>query len=389
MKVLLISASYHPVLGGLQTVTRQLARALSESGHQVKVITNRYPRSLPARDAVDTVEVERWPLFYPCIDALRDRRMDLALAGAFYNPAAFIRFARLAASFKPDVVNVHFPDERLAFAPRGRRRFPFRLVVSLHGNDIERTHRNPDRLRGFLRSADTVTACSQYLLNRAAGLEPSISPKAQVIHNGVDSSRFADKRAYRHSRPYLLAYGRHTYKKGFDLLLNAFAMVAKRFPQIDLILAGDGEQRAELASLRDDLDLKDRVILYGRAKPEEIVQLLNGCRLVVIPSREEPFGIVALEAISSGRPIVATRVGGLPEVVATTRATSVEWAEPEPQDLARSVLRALSKPINGDELRLLHPRLSVDHMTRRYIAALAGTSDLPVADVGPHSLAAC
>ena len=406
MKVLLISASYHPVLGGLQTVTRQLARSLSESGHEVKVVTNRYPRSLPALETVDGIGVERWPFLYPCLDALRHRRLDLALAGAYYNPAAVFRFARLAASFNPDVVNVHFPEARLEFVLRARRRFPFRLVVSLHGDEIERwfkntetrppqARRNLDRLREFLRSADAVTACSQYLLNRASALEPSISGKAQVVYNGYDTSRFTDRRAFPHPRPYVLAYGRHTYKKGFDLLLKAFAVLAERLPHMDLILAGDGEQSQELAALREALGLRDRVILYGRANPEEVIQLLNGCRLVVIPSREEPFGIVAMEAIASGRPVVATRAGGLPEAVAAATASYsgdtplAEWAKPEPQDLADSILRALSRPRSDAGSPAVRPGVSVADMTRRYAAVLSGMPDPRAAEAGSHSRAAC
>ncbi len=406
MKALLISASYHPVLGGLQTVTRQLARSLSENGHEVKVVTNRYPRSLPALETVDGIGVERWPFLYPCLDALRHRRLDLALAGAYYNPAAVFRFARLAARFNPDVVNVHFPEARLGFVLRVRRHFPFRLVVSLHGDEIERWFKNTearppqarrslDRLREFLRSADAVTACSQYLLNRASALEPSISGKAQVVYNGFDGSRFADRRAFSHPRPYVLAYGRHTRIKGFDLLLRAFALLAERVPHMDLILAGDGEQHQELIAMRDTLGLRDRVSLCGRAKPEEIIHLLNGCRLVVIPSRSETFGIAAMEAISSGCPLVATRVGGLPEVVAAATASHsdsfplTEWAEPEPQDLARAVLRALSQPRNCDRPHSVCPGFSIADMTRRYAAALSGMPDPRLAEAGSHSRTAC
>ena len=404
MRVLLLSASYHPVLGGLQTVTRQLARGLVAAGHQVKVVTNRYPRSLPGRDTVDGVEVERWPLLASPASAWKAGRVDLALAATVYNPAAVVRWGRLLTRFQPDVVNVHFPEARLASLLRLRGRLPFRLVVSLHGDEIERWFKHPktesseaiqnlDLMRGLLRSADTVTACSQYLLNRASELEPSISPQARVIHNGIAPSRFAAREHYAHPRPYLLAYGRQTHKKGFDLLLRAFALVANQVPQLDLLLAGEGEERQPLVDLRDTLGLQSRVTFFGRAKPEEVIQLLNGCRLAVISSREEPFGIMALEVLASGRSLVATRVGGLPEVVAAATlndvASNVEWAEPEPRDLANALLRALSRPWNRHAEPTLCPGFSLDDMTGRYIAALSGTPVPPASEVARQLLATC
>jgi glycosyltransferase involved in cell wall biosynthesis len=351
---------------------------------------------------VDGVEVERWPLLACPVSAWKSGRTDLALAAVVSNPVTNVRFSRLVKSFQPDVVNVHFPEARLACALRIREPRPFRLVVSLHGDEVERwfkqvirseTRRELDVTRRFLRAADIVTACSQYLLSRAAELEPSISGKARVIHNGIDPLRFADREPYPHGRSYLLAYGRQTYKKGFDLLLRAFALVAKQAPQLDLLLAGDGEERQPLTDLRDSLGLESRVILFGRATPHEVVRLLNGCRLAVIPSREEPFGIVALEALASGRSLVATRVGGLPEVVAAATASGVaprvEWAAPEPQYLVNALLQALAHPADRRSGPMLSPGFTLSDVTRRYIAALSGTAAPQAAEVVEQVLAAC
>jgi glycosyltransferase involved in cell wall biosynthesis len=298
--------------------------------------------------------VERWPFLNSSADALRDGRFDLALAGAYYRPASLARLTRLIAAFQPDVVNVHFPEARLAGVLRIRAAHRFRLVVSLHGDDVERcfrhgSERQTHSLRTFLRNADVVTACSKYLLDRATAVEPSIACKSSVIHNGVDPARFEERAAYAHPRPYLLGLGRHTYKKGFDLLVDAFARLASRFPNVDLILAGDGEERERLTTQCAALGLQHRVEFYGRATATEVIQLLNGCRVAVIPSREEPFGIVALEAVLAGRPTVATRVGGLPELVAalgvgpSDETPAVRWTEPEPRGLQRALAEALTQ----------------------------------------------
>ncbi len=364
MKVLLISASYHPVLGGLQTVTHQLACSLKKNGHDVRVLTNRYPRALPEQEILDGVPVERWTFLDSFGDAAGNGRLDLALASAYFRPAVRARLARLLDRFRPDVVNLHFPEPRLACVMDARRRSSFRLVVSLHGDEVERWFRPQassaagrpgfEQMREFLRCADSVTACSGYLLDRAMQLEPSLAGKSRVIYNGVDQSRFRDSTAHVHGRPYILAYGRHTFKKGFDLLLEAFAGVARRRPEVDLILAGDGEQREELTRLCGSLGLNDRVVFYGRARPDEVVRLLNGCRLAVIPSRQEPFGIGERSDGKrfqlTGRPLVVTRVGGLPELIARLASAigpecpPVRWAEPESQALEPAILAALSGP---------------------------------------------
>ena len=86
-----------------------------------------------------------------------------------------------------------------------------------------------------------------------------------------------------HPRPYILALGRLTYKKGFDLLMEAFAQTAGAVPTMDLVLAGDGEE-LPAPEARDGGGLEGRLHFFGVANLIEVVQLLNGCEFVVIPS---------------------------------------------------------------------------------------------------------
>lgn len=185
------------------------------------------------------------------------------------------------------------------------------------------------RLRAILREADGVTACSGWLLGKAIELEPSVAAKGQVIHNGVDLARFQESATYSHPRPYILAYGRLTYDKGYDLLLDAFAQVVVNNPSIDLIVTGNGEEEAHLRQQAASLGIGERVSFWGRATPDEIAQLLNGCLFAVVPSRRETFGIVALEALAAGKPVLATRVGGLPEVLGEGDGVRLVDATPE------------------------------------------------------------
>jgi glycosyltransferase involved in cell wall biosynthesis len=322
VRILIISASYPPVLGGLQTVAHRLAGGLLGRGHTVQVVTSRHPRALLSRELIDGVPVARWMFLTPGLRQLRQRRLDLFLLAQYALPTTLLRLDRLIGRLRPDVINLHYPDAQIPFVLRLRHRFAARLVLSLHGHEVERWSAGaasdtacPERrqFQAALAAADMVTACSQDLLNQAVAIEPGVAAKGHVIHNGIDLRRFDDRTPYAHPRPYILALGRLNPQKGFDLLLDAFAQVAAKHLDIDLILAGEGEELPALQAQAARLGLGERVCFYGRAQPEQVVRLLNGCLFTAVSSRSEPFGIVALEALGAGKPVLATRVGGLPE----------------------------------------------------------------------------
>lgn len=296
-------------------MVHDLARELSAIGHDVVVATNRYPRTLARSETLDSVRVERRLFLSPRISHITSGRMDLLLASLFVAPSTLAGLARLLRRFRPDVVNVHFPASQVPFVLALRRFFSFRLVVSLHGADVEEHDGTADSLVSALRTADAVTACSRNLLGMAVRIEPSVADKGVAVYNGRDFSGFEDKTAYDHPRPYILAFGRLTQKKGFDMLLRAFQVAHSAAPGIDLVQAGEGEERERLGLLAAELGLSSCVKFVGRASPGGIARLLNGCLFVVIPSRHEPFGLAALESMAAGKCILATRVGGMPEFV--------------------------------------------------------------------------
>jgi glycosyltransferase involved in cell wall biosynthesis len=103
-------------------------------------------------------------------------------------------------------------------------------------------------------------------------------------------------------------------QKGFDVLLRAWVMAGEL--GLDLLIAGDGMERANLEQLAMELGIGTRVKFIGRSDRKKTAALFKGCEFFVLPSRHEPFGIVNLEAMAAGKAVIATRVGGVPEVVA-------------------------------------------------------------------------
>lgn len=379
------------MLGGLQVVVHTLARHLLRQHHQVRVITNRYPRSLPAREVIEDVTVERRLFLRPRKRDLTNWRPDLFLSSLYFYPATLMYLLRAMRELRPDVVNVHFPDAQMPFVLALRHLFKFRLVVSLHGHDIERwsafgeaenkkmrANTGARLLRTFLNEADAVTACSSNLLSKAQRLEPGIARKGHVVHNGLDLELFNSTARYSYPRPYILSYGRLTSKKGFDLLISAFAQVAAVHPEVDLILAGDGEDEILLKRLVHEAKLDDRVHFFGRAQPGQIVELLNGCLFLVVPSRNEPFGIVALEGMAAGKPVLATRVGGLPEFL---EESINQLVEPSVDGLTSGLKDWLARREELSALGMGNRRLAAKFTWARTVEQYLRVYDGPEAEV--------
>jgi len=372
MKILLIVSSYAPNTGGLQTVTQQLAGELSARGHRVSVVTNRYPRTLPANEVLDGVPVTRWHFLTPRLQQLLNLRLDLFLAGLIYFPLTLVRLVRLVLRERPDVVNLHFVGAPAVFVLLTRWFGRFRLVVSAHGDDVEglsgRAFLDRRVFRSLLRRAEVVTACSRYLLEKAVALAPSSGGDARVIHNGIEalSESGTPEKTYG-----VVAAGRLYPAKGFDVLLRAQAR-AKHKPVVTLI--GDGPERESLEQLARSLGLNGEIRFSGKQDHDQVLRAMAAADLIVIPSRCESFGIVALEAMALGKPVVATHVGGLPEVLAGADAVLVEPDNAGELSAAIETVmaRLLSEPQFGARNRGCAARFSVDKMTHGYLEAYRG-----------------
>jgi glycosyltransferase involved in cell wall biosynthesis len=369
MKVLLVVSSYAPNVGGLQSVTRQLAKELVARGHEVAVITNRYPRTLAAREVLDGVQVIRWHFLAPQLRFLLSLRFDLWLAGFLHFPLTLGRLVSHLRRERPDVVNLHFVGAPALFLLLAHWLTRFRLVVSMHGDDVEGLSRRGwfDRwvFRSLMRRADTITACSRYLLAEAIEFESSIGPKGRVVHNGMEALSEMGKCT---SIGGVVAAGRMFPKKGFDVLLQAQAQGESK-GQLSLI--GDGPEREGLGRLARSLGLNGEVRFRGQQDRARVLEEMAAADLVVIPSRQEPFGMVALEAMALGKPVVASRVGGLPEVLQGADALLVEPGDPTALAAAIETVhqRLLSDPEFGARNRELAARFSTKRMTDGYLEA--------------------
>jgi glycosyltransferase involved in cell wall biosynthesis len=158
----------------------------------------------------------------------------------------------------------------------------------------------------------------------------------------------------------VLAMGSFSYKKGFDILLRAFASVAAEDSAIHLIIGGAGKEQPTYATFVREHAMQDRVHFVGMVQGDAKIRLYQHCLFFVCPSRREPFATVNLEASAAGKPIVATAVGGNVEVVIDGGNGFLVPPE-DPQALAARMLRLLKDPA----LRAMMGGQSA-HIARRY-----------------------
>lgn len=317
MRIALFPSAFAPAVGGVEELTARLARRLVEAGDEVEIWTIRHPRELEPREEIDELTVRRFELPLPRLSAawllrypLERRRALQSLAGA-------------AAEFRPDVLHIQCFSANGVYATWLSRRLRIPLVVTLQGETVmddgdiyERSLALRHGLRLGLRHAAAVTACSRFVLADAERRFGLTAGKGQVIPNGVEQVEHAVPEPL--DLPFarfVLGLGRIVEKKGFDLLLEAFANLADQHPGLGLVIAGDGPERPELARRVSAARLEDRVVLPGALDRAQVAWAMGQASVFVLPSRIEPFGIVVLEAMRARRPVVVSSRGGATEIV--------------------------------------------------------------------------
>jgi len=314
-RVALFPSAFHPSLGGVEELTGQLALQLTQQGHEVLVCTNRWPRTLAACESWNGVAVRRFAFRLP-EDTLKAR-----VSFHFSVARALDELVQQLRLFRADVVHIQCVSSNAWYAVQAAERLKLPLVLSSQG---ERTMDSSGIygwsplynrvLRNALARANWVTACSKATLMDLERYWGRPFPNGKsVVYNGVGAEAFAETQPWGHPTPYLLALGRFVKQKGFAQLLEAFAQA--NLTSLDLLIAGEGPEQDYLSALRDKLGLNERVHFVGRAGRTQVRALIAGCAGMVVPSLREPMGIVALEGMAAGKPLVVSGVDGLLEVV--------------------------------------------------------------------------
>ena len=352
-KYLLWTSSFSPRVGGLENASKEYALHMKKQGWDVHIITNRYPRSLPGQECLDGIKIFRYYFFHTPLNYIKNCRPDLFFAWLIMKPVTLFKLIVHFFRTRPDVVNLHFPDQQLFECYLLKHLFRFKLIISLHGNEIERMGSLKKRtLRYYFyeklfKSTILITGCSKYLLDEFQKIFPQIeSGKYFTIHNGVGKLHLTQN-VTENKNNHIFTAARFVPKKGFELLIEAFQ---KKTDDVLLIAGGNKKELEKLG-----LEIKNGISLLGKLSPGEMATQLAESKMTIVPSIIEPYGIIVAEAICCGSPVVATNVGGIPEVIA----------------LAKKNLNSIEQGVFDDWVKLVDPevaaiRAGIDTLLKNY-----------------------
>jgi glycosyltransferase involved in cell wall biosynthesis len=315
MKIAIFASAFYPHVGGVEELVRQLGLAYRRNGDEAIVLTNRWPRDLPAHEIYEGIPVYRLAMRVP--EGSVKARLNYRLTHGKIRS----EMLEILRRHQIDMLHIQCVSSNGYYALLAKQELKLPLVMTTQGErtmDAGQIYQTSTfmnaNLRELLKTSDYITACSQNTLKDMEDyFREQFKQPSKVVYNGIQLGDFCGVSGYAHPRPYILGIGRLVPQKGFDVLLQAFAR--SKQSSHDLLLAGEGPERENLEALTTQLKLGERVKFLGRADRPTAVALFKGCSFFVLPSRHEPQGIVNLEAMASGKAVIASRVGGVPEIV--------------------------------------------------------------------------
>ncbi|MDO5861909.1 MAG: glycosyltransferase family 4 protein [Thermoplasmata archaeon] len=332
MRFVDVNPYFYPHYGGIETRMHDTARLLAARGHDVTILTGRLP---------DTPEEERTEHGYRIV-RLPSRLINV------YNPPYISSRGVLEAlvSMDPDVVNYNY-----RWAPsynKDLKKYDGGKVFTYHnmwgegvGIQARLSEFNDDRFRPTLETFDHIVCVSDYVRDDLTrrGIPESMTTTIPTCMDMPEPRDLPEG-------DFILSLGRLVGTKGLDNLIDAM-------PDIDcrLVMCGKGPERKKLEKRIAKLGLEDRVEMRGYVSEEEKDRLIDTCRLFVMPSLFESFGLAALEVMSHGKPLVYSSVNGLPETVG-------EGGIPVPAGDPKAIADAVNAMLSDDGMRAEKGRLA-------------------------------
>jgi len=368
MRVLMYGWEFPPHnSGGLGIACYGLARAMASSGADVRfVLPRKYPVAASGAHMVfadeseplSGTEAETFASGYLTEDRLRFMRgkyPELQYGASLFDEV--LRYAArshmVALAHQPDVIHMHdwlcYPAGMAAKRATGAP-----LVAHVHATEFDRTGFGKvnqaiyDIERRGMHEADVVVTVSAYTKNIVVehyGIDPK---KVVVVHNGIDaddvavaSAAEADMRRIKGlGWGIVLFVGRLTLQKGPDYFLEAAQKVLEHRPNTLFVVSGSGDMAEAIIQRAAYLGIGDRVLFTGFLRDKQLARLYKVADLVVMPSVSEPFGIVPLEALLNGTPVLISKQSGVAEVVRHA-LTADFW---DTDDMANKITAILDHP---------------------------------------------
>jgi len=353
--VLMLSWEYPPrVVGGLAPHVYELSRALAKKGLEVHVATCDFPGA-KAEEVIDGVKVHR-------IDSYSYPTPDFATWVAMMNVNLQRELSSIIASNNISLIHAH--DWLVANAAIGlKHMFRIPLVATIHSTESGRrggVHNDYQRMISsteawLTRESWRIICCSRFMANEVTSTLGVSEHMIDIVPNGIDPdpfntlfnreefrARFADT-----NEQLVLFVGRLVQEKGVSNLVEATSLL--RDLNIKFVIVGEGYLKEELIRRVKELGLSDKVYVTGFLDQDTIRGLFRTADACVIPSIYEPFGIVALEAMTGGAPIVTTGAGGLGEILKQDKTAVFVYSTRE--SIAWGIRKILTNQQYADYLR--------------------------------------
>lgn len=317
MRICLFTATFLPKIGGHETVVDELARHLSQSGHEVVVLAQ-HTSVKGTRGCVDVpYEVVRFRKPFSQVWDLGVLRRALL---------------RLHKKWPFEILHSHssYPTGFIAVEVGKELNIP--VIITPHGSDIAETSRFRNRpaiqqrISHALENADAVTILSAYMKGRATLINERSASHFVAIPNGIHFDWFSkpaeepgdlEPEILNSRQNYFLFMGRLHPRKGVDVLIESFQTAAAEIPETRLVIAGQGTEEAALRNQVEKSRFAHRIHFVGSVQGQKKLWLLqNACALVVPTKSWEAFCVVVMEGMASGVPVIGTRVGGIVDLIA-------------------------------------------------------------------------
>ncbi|MGQ4668992.1 glycosyltransferase family 4 protein [Metabacillus halosaccharovorans] len=328
MKVLLLTPDYPPDLyGGIGTHVYELQKRLCDLGCQVTILVTRFFRN-HREDNEFIVEKEgnltvvRFPTELDINDNLIDTNFKNSPISTPF------KWGNMSIKLLPDLINYlkscdrfdifHVHDSYQAYVSVAiKDLFNLPMVSTVHSVTAPTEHLMDSLKRYLLNNSYAGIAVSNWIRDEIIDRYGAGLPIIEVIHNGVSKNLFTTNLQQVKEDKIITFCGRLSTTKGCDLLIRAFAKILNDMPEfiVKLYIAGDGPMAKRLRELCYELGVEEHVNFLGFLEPPMIRNLLKKSYIHVVPSTQEPFGIVALEAIAEEVPVIVSDVGGLKEII--------------------------------------------------------------------------
>jgi glycosyltransferase involved in cell wall biosynthesis len=389
VKVLFVATAYPRFKGDVITPWLvELINRLRQKGIDISVFTSSYKG---LRDQVlDGVKVYRFRYFLKEFERFTHEETAVdrvsrgpgnVLLSLFYLIFGAWAMIRLSRRRHFDMVHVHWPFPHVLFGILAKKIGRARMFNSFYGVEIRWLKKKfPFMIKPFsflINKSDAVTAISTHTAEELRG----------IVRMPIDIIPFSAAMAEQHERSLekneIIFVGRLVERKGVKFLIDAFSRVATSIRH-RLVIIGDGPERAQLEMQVRRLGIKDRVRFTGIITNGELKQYYRTCSFLILPAiydqkgDTEGLGVVLLEAMSYGKPVVASRIGGITDIVDNGNGILVESADPDA--LAQAILklarhRRLRKTLGRQARKTVDEKFNWDTIVRKLIAVYRGKND--------------